>query len=123
MQMVVGHTTWAAKAAIAALYIRIFGSKRWIRLSSYGLIIFMFLVYSSNVVIGAVYCLPRHGAPWDGNVFASCASHVKSAIIFGVFGVVADLILLFLPFPIVLKLHLTTRKKLGLSIVFSAGFL
>ncbi|CAG8981794.1 hypothetical protein HYALB_00004737 [Hymenoscyphus albidus] len=122
-QMVAGPALWAAKAAIAALYIRLFGTKRWITLSSYGMIIFMFLFYGSNVIIAAVYCLPRNGAPWDGTAFARCSSPVSSAIVNGVFGVIADLFLFFLPFPIVLRLHLTKQKRFGLSIVLSTGLL
>ncbi|KAI9644958.1 hypothetical protein NHQ30_006993 [Ciborinia camelliae] len=72
-QMIIAPTIWAVKAAIAALYIRIFGTVRWLRLTAYGLIIFMFLFYGSNVIIAAVYCIPRSGAPWDETAFARFA--------------------------------------------------
>lgn len=114
---------WATKSAIASLYIRVFSAKLWIRFTSYGLLIFMLLFYMSNVVIAAVYCLPRKGAPWDGTAFARCSSPVTSVIVIGTFGVVADLILFFLPFPIIFKLQLSSKKRVGLCIVFLAGFL
>ncbi len=121
--MIIGPTMWASKAAILALYIRVFGTVRWLRLTSYGLIVFTFLFYWSNVVIAAVYCLPRNGAPWNDTAFARCSSPVASAIVNGVFGVVADLVLFILPFPVLHKLHLGRQKKIGLCIVFSVGFL
>lgn len=114
---------WATKAAIAALYVRVFGAKPWMRFTSYALVIFMFLFYMSNVGIAAFYCIPRRGAPWDATAFARCSSPVTSAIVIGTFGVVADIVLFILPFPIILKLQLSPRKRMGLCIVFLAGFL
>ncbi len=114
---------WAVKSAILALYIRLFGTIRWIRLTSYGLIIFMFLFYGSNVVIAATYCLPRNGAPWDTTALARCSSPVASVVVIGAFGVVADLILFALPFPIIYQLQLTRQKRISLTILFLVGFL
>jgi hypothetical protein len=122
-QFIGGPALWSAKAAILALYIRVFDSIRWMRISSYALIVFTGLFYMSNVVIAAAYCLPRNGAPWDQTAFARCGSPVKSAIVIGIFGVVADLIIFILPFPVISKLHLTQSKKFGLMIVFMAALL
>jgi hypothetical protein len=114
---------WASKAAILALYIRLFGTVRWLRLTSYGLILFTFLFYWSNVAIAATFCLPRNGAPWDATALARCGSPVASVVVNGVFGVVADLVLFVLPFPVLYKLQLGRRKKIGLGIVFLVGLL
>lgn len=114
---------WASKAAILALYIRIFDSVRWLRIAAYGLIVFTGLFYLSNVVIAAVYCLPRNGAPWDQTAFARCGSPVVSAIVIGVFGVVADIAIFALPFPVISTLHLNRRNRLGLMLVFLAAVL
>lgn len=121
--MIIGPTMWASKAAILALYIRIFGTVRWLRLVSYGLIIFMFLFYWSNIVIASIYCIPRNGAPWDVSALGSCSSQGALFIANGVFGVVADLVLFILPFPVIYGLQLGRRKKIGLWIVFLAGVL
>lgn len=123
--MIIGPTLWASKAAILALYIRLFGPIRWLRLTSYGLILFTFLFYWSNVAIASVYCIPRNGAPWDATAFKRCSSAgpVASAIVNGVLGVVADMAIFILPFPVVYRLQLGGRKKIGLCIVFSVGLM
>jgi len=114
---------WATKAAILALYTRIFGSVRWMRLSSYLLIVLLFLFYGSNIAIAAIYCLPRNGAPWDATAFARCGSPVISAIVIGVFAVIADLALFVLPLPIIFGLRLSPKKKMGITLIFLVGFL
>ena len=121
--MIIGPTLWASKAAILALYIRIFSPVRWLRLTSYGLILFTFLFYWSNVAVASIFCLPRNGAPWDATAFKRCSSPVASVIVNGVFGVAADLAIFILPFPVVYGLQLGRRKKIGLRIVFSVGLL
>ena len=121
--MIIGPTIWAAKAAILALYIRVFGPVRWLRITSYGLIVFMFLFYWSNIAISATYCIPRNGAPWNTTTFANCAKPAASVIVIGVLDLATDLVLYFLPFPIINKLQLAPRKLLGLRVVFLIGFM
>lgn len=119
--MIVAPALWATKSAVLALYIRIFSSVRWISRASYALIILMFLVYGINIILAAVYCLPRNGAPWDATAFARCAEPVILAIFIGSFTVVADLIIFLLPFPIIFKLQMAQGKKVGLTFVFLVG--
>ncbi|KAI4149340.1 MAG: hypothetical protein LQ341_001348 [Variospora aurantia] len=121
--MIIGPTIWAAKAAILALYLRVFGPVQWLRITSYGLIIFMFLFYWSNVAIAAAYCIPRNGSPWTAATFAKCAEPAALSILVGVLDVATDLVMFLLPFPIINKLQLAPRKLLGLRIVFLVGFI
>ncbi|KAL8778242.1 MAG: hypothetical protein Q9194_002114 [Teloschistes cf. exilis] len=121
-QMLIGPTIWAAKAAILALYIRVFGPVRWLRITSYGLIIFMFLFYWSNVAIAGAYCIPRNGSPWNATTFAKCAEPALDIVV-GILDVATDLVLYFLPFPVINKLQLAPRKLLGLRVVFLVGFI
>lgn len=120
--MIIGPTTWASKAAIIALYIRIFGRVRWLRFTCWGLLIFTFLFYWSNIAISSAFCIPKSGGPWDATVLERCSRSRAAFVSNGVFGVAADIVLFALPFPIILKLHLK-QKKTGLCIVFLLGFL
>lgn len=120
--MIIGPTTWASKAAIIALYIRLFGRVRWLRLTCYGLLIFTFSFYWSNVVISSAFCIPMNGAPWDATVLERCGRSETAIVLNGIFGVAADIVLFALPFPVILKLQLG-RKKTGLCLVFLLGFL
>ena len=93
------------------------------RVTCWFLIVILFLFYGSNIVIAAIYCIPRKGEAWDGTAFARCSSQVTSTVVIGVFAVVADLVIFAIPLPIIFRLRLDRKKKVGLGIVFSVGFL
>ncbi|KAL9624830.1 MAG: hypothetical protein Q9160_000876 [Pyrenula sp. 1 TL-2023] len=122
-QALLAPTMWVPRAAIVALYIRIFGSLQWLRLTSYGILVCMFLLFGSNTLVAALYCIPRGGAPWDYDVMVRCGKPISITIVIGTFAVAIDLVLFVLPFPVIYKLQLNRRKKIGLSIVFLLGFL
>ncbi|KAM5430661.1 hypothetical protein McanMca71_005487 [Microsporum canis] len=111
----------ATKAAVLALYIRIFDNTRWMRRTCYVLIVLVFLAYGVNIVLVIVYCLPRKGAPWDTAVLDRCGDPGILAISFGAFSVLSNIILLALPFPVLLKQHLAPAKIIGLTGVFLVG--
>lgn len=122
LEVIIGPTTWASKAAIIALYIRVFGSVRWLRLTCYGLLIFTFLFYWSNVAIATAFCSPKGGAHWDVTALERCGKSVTAIFSNGVFGVAADIVLFVLPFPVIFNLQVG-RKKIGLCFVFLLGIL
>jgi hypothetical protein len=122
-QFLVAPTLWSAKAAILALYIRLFWIHTWIRRTAYAWMVLMALFYSMNMVIAGVYCIPRSGESWTGASFARCSSSAWLNVVVGVFSCLADLIIFALPFPILLSLHISAAKKVSLVIVFGTGLL
>jgi hypothetical protein len=123
IQIVIAPAIWAAKSAILALYIRLFGTVRWLKITCYVWIGLMALFYGSNIVVSVVYCIPRKGEAWDGTSFARCGTSAWSAVVIGVFSTVADVVIFVLPFPILLKLRVNPTKKLGLILLFLTGFI
>lgn len=123
MDFVIGPSMWASKAAILTLFIRILGTKKWLRLTCYGLLLFTFLSYWSVIAFTAVLCSPPPGGSWNAAVLKKCAHQQPAVVLNGVFGVVADLIIFALPFPIILRINLGSKKKIGLTVVFSIGVL
>ncbi|TVY40097.1 hypothetical protein LSUB1_G003673 [Lachnellula subtilissima] len=123
IQIVAAPTIWAAKSAILALYIRLFGTTKWLRLTCYCWIVLMALFYGSNIVIAVVYCIPRKGEAWDGTSFQRCATSGWSAVMIGCFSASADIVIFLLPFSVVLNLKLSPRRRLGLILVFMTGLL
>jgi len=121
--LIIAPTLWAAKAAILALYIRVFGSVSWLRWTAYFWIVFMALFYGMNIVAAGVYCIPRKGEAWGGSSFARCSSSAWLHVVVGVFSCVADLFILILPFPIVMRLRVTLVKKVSLGVLFGAGIM
>jgi hypothetical protein len=121
--MLIAPTLWATKASVLLLYLRNFEIVQWIRITSWVLIVVLFLFYGSNIAIAAIYCIPRHGEAWDSTAFARCASPVTSTVVIGVFAVVADLVIFVMPLPVIFQLQLSRPKKIGLGVVFSVGML
>ncbi|KAF2873249.1 hypothetical protein BDV95DRAFT_489991 [Massariosphaeria phaeospora] len=123
IRFLVAPALWAAKAAILALYIRIFGTITWLRRTAYFWIVFMALFYGMNIAIAGVYCIPRNDEAWEGAAFARCSTSAWLNVVVGVFSCLADLLILILPFPIVMRLHISLAKKVSLGIVFGTGLL
>jgi hypothetical protein len=117
-------TMWAAKSAILALYIRVFGTVQWLRRTAYASIVLMVPVYSLNMVVAGVYCMPGRGESWGGErSLLRCYSAQWPVIAVGVFSCLADLLILLLPFPIITILHIDLRKKVALAAVFGSGLM
>ncbi|KAH3958459.1 hypothetical protein HBH98_076490 [Parastagonospora nodorum] len=121
IMFVIAPTLWASKAAILALYIRIFGSVVWLRRTSWIGIVCMAIFYSLNIVAAGVYCLPKMEEMWGPGVFARCAKSTWIHVVVGVFSCIADLVILVLPFPVLMRLRVSPIKKITLGLVFGTG--
>jgi hypothetical protein len=124
LNLFVGPALWASKAAIVALYIRLFAVERWLRITSYITVVVLFLAYWSIIPVASVFCTPKNGGPWDATVLARCGEHLRFEGPFqGAIAIAADIFILCLPLPILWKLNLPTRKKISLGVVFLVGIL
>lgn len=112
-----------AKAAILALYLRIFATTRRMRHLVYFPLVLLALVYAAMIPVATVFCTPRTGEHWDIFLLEKCHSTATLAIVQGVFGLASDIYIFILPLPMIYNLHLPSRKKLGLLLVFMAGIL
>ena len=123
MSFVVGPALWSSKAAILALYIRIFSPTRWLRIASYIGLIAMFFPYWIQIPLTGAWCVPRRDQTWDFSVILRCGKLKIMAPIQGAVGIAADCFLLILPLPILRGLQMARSRKIGLFIVFLVGVL
>ncbi|KAL9620043.1 MAG: hypothetical protein Q9160_005421 [Pyrenula sp. 1 TL-2023] len=108
------------KIAILALYLRLFKSEAWFRVSSWCVISIIVAFMCAQLALAAKACAPVHGI-WAYS--QSCGSWMNYLLLAGgPLWVLVDILIFCLPFPIILGLNLERRKKIGLSIVFMAGF-
>ncbi|KAL6876962.1 hypothetical protein J3F83DRAFT_431474 [Trichoderma novae-zelandiae] len=70
----------------------------------------------------AVLCVPHGREVWDANLMAKCATGAPGTVAVGVCTLVVDLAIFALPFPIISRLNMDTKKKQGLVVVFLIGF-
>ncbi|KAI1778085.1 hypothetical protein F4818DRAFT_438262 [Hypoxylon cercidicola] len=116
-------SVWLCKTPLLLLYIRMFGVKTWLRISCYTILLVAFLPSAAGVIANAVVCAP------DGNsvslqTFKAC-EHIAPLfnLIIGFVSVFVDFAILVLPIPILSRLQMARRKRVGLIIVFFTGFL
>jgi hypothetical protein len=116
--------TWTVKACLLMLYARLTEGtsirQRWaVRfvaaycVLTYILCIFLFVFY---------WCSPRTYEYWAVPVrIMQCATYYNHMIFATACNISSDLMLLFLPIPIMIKIRLPMKRKLGLCAVFGLG--
>ena len=121
--VILGPAKWSAKAAILALYLRLFGLKLWLRYTSYVALLVTFLFYWIQIPLSAAFCAPHHTESWNLDILQRCSKTAVMGPILGAVGVTSDVLLLVLPLPIVYGLNMPPKKKMGLYLIFLVGSL
>lgn len=125
MNALSGPCLWFCKAAVLVLYIRLFGTVKWLRRIAQLTLSLSFLVYFSSIPIATVFCAPvKSGQNWlDPKLLQSCGKTTWQAPLQGSLNVAVDMIILVLPLPVIRRLKLRASKRIALAIVFLMGFL
>jgi hypothetical protein len=122
--MLYGPTVFFAKLSLLLLLLRLFSPDRRTRLLVYFGIVCTFIYYMTTVTISVALCAPRHGENWPQALLSSrCAKAMVMTYVQGIFNIVSDFYILILPIPVVWKLQLPFRRKIGLCGVFMMGLL
>jgi hypothetical protein len=114
-----------AKAAILMLYRRVFSevSPRWFLWTLWGGIAFLFghgLIYGIVLIF---QCLPV-SAVWDRTIQGALCVNVNAVGYAGAaMCVVEDIFLIVLPIPMLQRLQVSGRKRIGVIIMFAAASL
>lgn len=113
-----------AKLALFLLYYRLFAHNRWTRIAIYLGITLNGLFYVASVVAMMVLCIPRRGESWTSITYTTRCVHSKAMNdVFGIFGLLSDLYIFILPLPILFRLQMSLRKKLGITAIFLTGLM
>ncbi|KAF2638187.1 hypothetical protein P280DRAFT_405220 [Massarina eburnea CBS 473.64] len=108
------------KAAILVLYIRLFGSVRWMRWTALIYITFISIIYTAGLIVVTMTEFKNTGPPGVRKVQPIPG---VGMIAIGIFGVLCDIAIFALPLMPIIRLQLNRRKKVGLLLVFLMGFL
>ena len=113
-----------AKLALFLLYYRIFALNRWMKIAIYLGILINFLIYLSSIIVLGVLCTPQQHKSWNSPAYAArCQRSLVMGEILGIFGLVSDLYIYILPLPVVFRLHMSLKKKIGVTAVFLTGLM
>ena len=119
--MVVGPSNYMGKVALFALYHRVFSQVKWARWTIY-IAAVIGLIVPMMTPIDAVLCSPPKGKPW-GYPNPQCYKSFKYGIPQGLASLLIDVCIMVLPIPIILRLNLERKKKIGILLIFLLGSL
>jgi hypothetical protein len=80
------------------------------------------ILYIASIVSSAITCLP-HESIWQPWISGRCMDRKAIGLATAFFNVIMDLVILLLPQGIIWKLHMSTSRKVGISLIFSVGLL
>ncbi|KAI8953720.1 hypothetical protein F4801DRAFT_106418 [Xylaria longipes] len=115
-----GFAIYFAKVPVLVLFARLFGIRKWLRVTIWTTLGVGFAIFLGSLLYVSVEC--SAGKVHDVAGLLACTdSSAKNGLIQGIASLVLDVIVFAIPLPIVLNLHLSTGKKIGLFAVFTAG--
>ena len=113
-----------AKIALFLLYYRIFASSRAATIAICLGILLCSCYYISAAIVLLVLCVPRSHDSWiSPRSIARCRPTTRLGIPGGVFNLVSDLYIFVLPLPLLLKLQMPLRRKIGITALFLTGLM
>ncbi|KAK7435032.1 integral membrane protein [Colletotrichum acutatum] len=110
-----------AKISLLLFFSRIFFSSRWFYLTTQLFIMFLILHAAIFLFLVIFECTPVTST-WNlDDPSRKCMNIVAIGYSGAVFSVIEDIAILILPIPELLRLQLSTKKKLWLSLIFGLG--
>ncbi|KAI0890639.1 uncharacterized protein GGS22DRAFT_16406 [Annulohypoxylon maeteangense] len=114
------------KVAILLEWNKIFApnkSPRYFYLTCYILLWMNILYYITTIVVSNIVCFPVpsvvNGNQNNGTCFNKAAAETVSSTL----NLVSHVLIFFLPQRVIWRLHMTTKKKIGVSLIFAIGIL
>ncbi|MCJ1396873.1 hypothetical protein MMC11_000063 [Xylographa trunciseda] len=108
------------KLAILFLYLRLFNIDRIFRYVTYAVMTFVVGYLLCNFITQVAGCRPISKF-WSPVTPGYCYDSIKADLAFGSMNWISDFAIFALPWPIVWKLQLTRKEKIGVSLVFMSG--
>lgn len=112
-----------AKISILLLYRRLFALSRISRYCIYSAIAWTTMIASLAIIVDVALCAPEPGKSFSVHTGRRCESQAIWSVTQGCLNVLLDFFILYIPIPIVWKLQMDRRKKIGVSAVFLTGFM
>ena len=110
------------KISILMLYFRLFKVVGMIKWFIYSTIIYISLYTIVGDLITIFACRPLNKL-WDNLPYGECLSSDAVGLALASLQITADVFVLAIPVPIILRLQIPLKQKLGVMSIFSAGIL
>ena len=107
------------KFSILLLYLRLFGVSDRFRYSTWAVMFFVFGYLFSNLLTQIFGCTPIQ-ISWEV-VSGHCYNRRAAGFAYSSMNIISDLLIFVLPMPMVWRLRLSRKGKLGVMLVFMGG--
>ena len=108
------------KMSILCLYLRIFDVDQLFRYCTWAVMFITFGYLFSNIWTQIFGCRPV-AKTWTPDLPGHCIQTFKADYGYGSLNIITDLLIFVLPLPMVWRLQLSPRDKLGVSVIFVTG--
>ncbi|KAL8654903.1 MAG: hypothetical protein Q9226_003250 [Calogaya cf. arnoldii] len=108
------------KFSILILYLRLFSVNKTFRYCVWATMFFVGGYLGANLLTQIFGCSPR-SKYWLPDTPGHCINYTKAGLAYGSMNIVSDLVIFILPHPIVWRLQLSRREKIGVSVIFLSG--
>lgn len=106
------------------MYLRLFYPNLRTRYLIYFGMVFVVLFYTSSLLVEAINCTPRQEKTWNETSLSKrCGRDLILGYFMAALNVVSDFYLLAIQFPVVWKLQMPLRRKVGVCAMFMTGLL
>ena len=113
-----------SKASILFLLFRLFSPTQRFRYFTYIGIIWAIIISSASLIIAGALCAPRQGESFSSVMVAERCTHEDIwAVVQGTLNMLLDFYIFYLPIPMVLKLQMGRKKKIGVMAIFMTGLM
>jgi len=111
-----------AKTSLLALYMRIFGIQRWVRIHIWVLAGVIWAWAASTILESFLICRP-FAFNWDTSIPGGvCGNRNAAFIAAGALSMMTDVLVIVVPLPSIWALNMTLPRKLSLCLIFCLGF-
>lgn len=108
------------KFAILFLYLRLFGVSTKFRYTTWAVMFFVFGYIFCNLLTQIFGCTPVDKY-WKPKILGHCIVVSNADLAYGSMNFLSDLFIFALPLPMVWRLQLSRKEKLGVTLIFMSG--
>ncbi|KAI0870671.1 hypothetical protein GGS24DRAFT_504563 [Hypoxylon argillaceum] len=117
-----GFAIYFAKVPVLVLFTRLFGIRKWVQVTVWSSIAVGFVTFLAALLYSSVEC--SAGRVYDAATEGACIqAAAKVGVVHGAASLALDIIIFIIPLSILSRLHLSTKKKIGLGLVFAVGII
>ncbi|PWY88423.1 hypothetical protein BO70DRAFT_394133 [Aspergillus heteromorphus CBS 117.55] len=121
--VVIAFELWTTKVPILLLYVKLFGIQKWLRWTCHACLAITGVAYICVMAPTFMRCNPSTTEATLTDLAVCTTGTTLTGVLSGFIALAQDVLIFFLPIPLVLNLHMPRGRKLAVGAVFFTGIL